>query len=342
MWLITPVGFFSVVRKPSDTKNRTLTVRARVRADLVALRAEYLPELGRIQESQVNDYRFRAVAPQTAVSRAMARLGDSIDYSNFKDEVATRQGYTRAHLYHEVWSTLYRLQRPEPGVDKETAPPDTSRTSGGLKNTAARVHPKPDDSGDPVVIERPSKPSPMAAWSHPDRTAAVAPDGRVPKTLHGVALKPWVSPPTSATEWETLAEASMIEVPAFKAPKGFAPAAGVVIREPDGRIWLVCPTNQFGGYEVTFPKGRLEGKSLQATAICEAYEESGLQVRLIRHLLDTRRTQTYTRYYLAERIGGSPADMGWESQCVLLVPPSQLGSLNLMVSDHEVLAALSR
>lgn len=60
MWLVTPVGFFSVVRKPTDIKNKTLTVRARVRSDLEALKAQYLPELGPIQESKVNDYRFRA------------------------------------------------------------------------------------------------------------------------------------------------------------------------------------------------------------------------------------------------------------------------------------------
>jgi len=115
MWLITPVGFFSVVRKPTDTENKTLTVRARVRSDLEALKAQFLPELGAIQESQVNDYRFRATAPQAAVAAAMARLVEHLDYANFKDEVKKRQGAARAHLYHEVWDVLYRLQRgPNP------------------------------------------------------------------------------------------------------------------------------------------------------------------------------------------------------------------------------------
>lgn len=113
MWLITPVGFFSVVQKPTDIQAQTLTVRARVRSDLEALKAEYLPELGPIQDSKVNDYRFRAVAPQAAVAKAMARLVENLDYSNFKDEVAERQGHARAHLYHDVWSTLYRLQKAD-------------------------------------------------------------------------------------------------------------------------------------------------------------------------------------------------------------------------------------
>ena len=36
MWLITPVGFFSIVQKPSDVAADTLTVRARVQGDLEA------------------------------------------------------------------------------------------------------------------------------------------------------------------------------------------------------------------------------------------------------------------------------------------------------------------
>ena len=42
MWLFTRFGFFSIVRKPGDDN---LTVRARVAADLDALREQYLPEL---------------------------------------------------------------------------------------------------------------------------------------------------------------------------------------------------------------------------------------------------------------------------------------------------------
>lgn len=74
MWLITPIGSYSIVQKPSDVAADTLTVRARVRSDLDALRQQYLPDLGEVQESQHNDYRFRAVAPRTSVAQAMAQL----------------------------------------------------------------------------------------------------------------------------------------------------------------------------------------------------------------------------------------------------------------------------
>jgi 8-oxo-dGTP pyrophosphatase MutT (NUDIX family) len=248
----------------------------------------------------------------------MSRLVLDLDYPNFKDAVAQRQGRARADLYHEVWSVLYDLQRTPQG----------------------QIHPRRDDEGLPVVIHSPSRPSSQRAWKQATQIAAVAPGGKLPASLHRVRFESWADAPATAAGWEGLAGAALVEEPVFKPPKGLQAAAGVVIREPDGRIWVVCPTNQYGDHEVTFPKGRLEGKSLQATALCEAYEESGLRVRLIRHLVDIRRTQTYTRYYLAERVGGSPADMGWESQCVVLVPEGDLRSLDLAPADKQLVRAL--
>ena len=110
MWLITPIGFFSIVRKPGDKETNTLTVRARVKGDLAALKQHWLPSLGPITESRHTDYRFRAQAPRAEVAAAMARMVEAIDYGNFKSEVGKRQGAARAGLYHDVWDVLYRLQ----------------------------------------------------------------------------------------------------------------------------------------------------------------------------------------------------------------------------------------
>lgn len=110
MWLITPVGFFSVVQKPSDVAANTLTVRARVRSDLEALRQHFLFGMGEIVESKTNDYRFRAVAPRAEVAASMAAMVNELDYSNFKNQVSKVQGSARAHLYHDVWDVLNRLQ----------------------------------------------------------------------------------------------------------------------------------------------------------------------------------------------------------------------------------------
>ena len=110
MWLMTPIGFFSIVEKPDDWDAGTLTVRARVEDDLTALKARYLPELGEIQAHLGTDYRYRGVAPREAVARALSQLALDLDYSNFKDEVYRVQGYERARVYGEVWSSLYELQ----------------------------------------------------------------------------------------------------------------------------------------------------------------------------------------------------------------------------------------
>jgi len=135
MWLITPIGFFSIVRKPADRKDQCLTVRARVRGDLVALRAAFLPSLGPITQSDDTDYRFRARAPQADVAAAAARLLAGVDYGNFKSEVARRQGHARAEVYHEVWERLHRLQ-VDPAFagaqpDAESEPAVHRRGNGG-------------------------------------------------------------------------------------------------------------------------------------------------------------------------------------------------------------------
>jgi hypothetical protein len=48
MWLVTSVGFFSIVKKPGESD---LTVRARARGDLEALSKAYFPSLGLFFES---------------------------------------------------------------------------------------------------------------------------------------------------------------------------------------------------------------------------------------------------------------------------------------------------
>jgi hypothetical protein len=111
MWILHPsVGFLSVVEKPWDRANGILTIRARVHDDLVRLKT-FLPSMGSMIESLDSDYRYRAVAKREAVMAAMAKLAADIDYDNFKNEVAARQGYERAAIYGDVWQVLYRLQR---------------------------------------------------------------------------------------------------------------------------------------------------------------------------------------------------------------------------------------
>lgn len=106
MWLVTTTGFFSVVLKPGDTD---LCIRARVRKDLVALKRDYLPSMGKIIETKNADYRFRAYASREGVAYAAADMARDIDYSNFKDEVKAVQGKDRANVYMRIWTALLEL-----------------------------------------------------------------------------------------------------------------------------------------------------------------------------------------------------------------------------------------
>jgi 8-oxo-dGTP pyrophosphatase MutT (NUDIX family) len=196
-------------------------------------------------------------------------------------------------------------------------------------------HPFPDDDGAPVTIRRPSTPTPLAAWHDAGAIATVVPGGPLPDGLHGVPFLPCPLPAASALPDDDAAD------PPFLLPPGMKAAAGAVVVEPDGRIWLVAPTNGFGGYVATFPKGRVDpGAGLRATARREAWEEAGLAVDIGSFLLDVSRTQTYTRYFLARRTGGSPAAMGWETQAVHLVPPDLLDTVAVHANDRALIAAV--
>jgi hypothetical protein len=112
MWLLTPIGFFSIVKKPYDEPGPkgTVTIRARAKEDLQQLGKRYLPSMGPIEEATNADYRFRATAKQTDVGMAVAELALHIDYSNFKNEVYRQQGATREMIYSQVWTTLRQIQ----------------------------------------------------------------------------------------------------------------------------------------------------------------------------------------------------------------------------------------
>jgi hypothetical protein len=111
MWLIAPsLGFFSIVRKPWDVEPDTLTIRARVRQDLVNLKDKYIHDLSDITDDPRADYLCRATAPRMSVASAMAALTADTDYENVKARAAQVHGDERALAYHGVWSALRRLQ----------------------------------------------------------------------------------------------------------------------------------------------------------------------------------------------------------------------------------------
>ncbi|PDT77473.1 SAM-dependent methyltransferase [Sinorhizobium sp. BJ1] len=224
---------------------------------------------------------------------------------------------------------------------EELVVPGSTRTLGSLGGTpedgkpAVMVHPMPDELGRSVTITTPTQPSEPAAWADASQTAIFIPRGNFPEALNSVPMMPW-QPPTTSKGWHDVADQNshFLEPPAHPGVR----KAGTVIMEPDGRTWIIESTNHFAGAR-TFPKGSVEdGLSLQATAIKETYEETGLQVELISHLVDQtpKGSKTTTRYYLARRIGGTPVDMGWETQGVYLVPNDQVADTLRTKRDRAI------
>lgn len=211
---------------------------------------------------------------------------------------------------------------------------------------SAVKHPAVDDYGKPVWVNYPSKASPSVVWNDPEATATFTPGSPAPDVIQGIPTKLAYKPPQTAAEWAKVpGQNPSVEamLPELTAPKGQAIGAGVIVQEEDGRVWIVSPTNGYGGYRQTFPKGTYEEDvpSLQANAIKEAFEESGLQVEITGVLGDFQRTTSVARMYLAKRVGGSPARMGWESQAVRLAPIETLRQwLNRGDVDHPIVDAL--
>jgi ADP-ribose pyrophosphatase YjhB (NUDIX family) len=163
-------------------------------------------------------------------------------------------------------------------------------------------------------------------------------DNQAPAKLNGVAFKPW-TPPTTAAGWEKEANsAPMFQAPKMAAPpKGKQAASGVIVHEPDGRVWVIHPKGAYGGYEATMPKGGQEQDlSLRANAIKEAFEESGLRVQLTGHAADIERDTSLARYYHAKRIGGTPDAHGRESEKVSLVEPHDIGKYLQHPNDKKL------
>lgn len=149
MWLCTKFGFFSCTcaedRNAYDPKRplvkhpdiNTIMVRARLRSHLVALQAavnedptfpvDVVHAIGAapIIESSTNDYRFRILIPQPAFASLMVLLAEAVDYSNFKGEVASREGRSAyEEALHKVWAIMRGMALPAPKVWASPKHPD--------------------------------------------------------------------------------------------------------------------------------------------------------------------------------------------------------------------------
>jgi hypothetical protein len=106
MWLFCKSGFFSAVRH--HDKADAIHVRARFSGDLERLCAVHHVAPS-VKHTPGNDYPYRMDFTRTAWRRIVAQESDSIDYSNFKDEV--HDGTQRDRAYMDCWAALRRFQQ---------------------------------------------------------------------------------------------------------------------------------------------------------------------------------------------------------------------------------------
>jgi hypothetical protein len=109
MWLATKHGFYSIVEKAPTNFH----IRARVRQDLENLR-NLIGGDWEILEWPLADYRYRVIVDRKGFVEVMGALALSLDYPNFKSEIAaTPDQRAKLHAFHQVWALLSDLQ-PNP------------------------------------------------------------------------------------------------------------------------------------------------------------------------------------------------------------------------------------
>ena len=105
MWLATKHGFYSIVQKSPGEFH----VRGRFREDLenlLRLVGKDLP----IHEWPAADYRYRVIVGQRDLSNIMAVLAVSLDYPNFKSQIArTPDQHRKLDAFHRIWAILAEL-----------------------------------------------------------------------------------------------------------------------------------------------------------------------------------------------------------------------------------------
>lgn len=111
MWLATQYGFYSIVQK----ENGQYHVRSRIQKDLENLIA-LASQDHKIHRWEGADYRYRIIVEQGDFVEIMGRLALSLDYPNFKNQIArTNDQRDKLHAFHEIWAIMAAFQN-RPGT----------------------------------------------------------------------------------------------------------------------------------------------------------------------------------------------------------------------------------
>lgn len=123
MWIASSYGFFSIVLKEGR-----FHLRARLRADLEALRAAAGRDSDPIEDWPTADYRYRILAPPGDYPAYIRALMNSVDYANFKDHLHDLPlQHSKLEAYYRLWHALSRLPNPSPApnLPPYSTPPPT-------------------------------------------------------------------------------------------------------------------------------------------------------------------------------------------------------------------------
>jgi UDP-3-O-acyl-N-acetylglucosamine deacetylase len=102
MWVFTTSGFVSAVYKDG-----ALQVRARDRKSLEALSKE---TAAAIIATPLADYPYRIAITNEQFSKWLSQQVMSVDYKNFKSEIADTRGYGFAKPLNKVWSVMHEVE----------------------------------------------------------------------------------------------------------------------------------------------------------------------------------------------------------------------------------------
>jgi hypothetical protein len=101
MWIYSKYGFYSIVFKEAEGFH----VRSRVKEDLERI------GLKPLESYKGSDYPWRAIVGKEEIERIFMVLGDSIDYPNFKGQIASDpEQRERVGIYHDIHDRTCRLE----------------------------------------------------------------------------------------------------------------------------------------------------------------------------------------------------------------------------------------
>lgn len=112
MWLMTKMGFFSIVKKGDMFgKADTWCIRSRAKKDLENLKKFTALEGEIIETLEDSDYHYRVFISGRELNNLFRVLPSSIEYPNFKQMIhANKDQQEKYPFYKECWHVLWTYQ----------------------------------------------------------------------------------------------------------------------------------------------------------------------------------------------------------------------------------------